>query len=78
MSDVSVETPSVFEEVEGTSGREARGVWVSRVVLIVLSILFVFPFYWMVATTLKTTEEMGASPRPSSRRSWSGRTSRLR
>ena len=62
MSDVSVETPSVFEEVEGTSGRKARGVWVSRVVLIVLSILFVFPFYWMVATALKTTEEMGAFP----------------
>jgi multiple sugar transport system permease protein len=42
--------------------RKLPGRIISRITLIVLSIAFLFPFYWMVATSLKSPVEMRASP----------------
>lgn len=60
VSDITVERPAVA--VPEAERRRRSGKIVSRITLIVLSAAFLFPLYWMVATTLKSPEEMRASP----------------
>ena len=68
MSDAVAERPVLLLRPErlgerGPSASSSGRKIIARIVLIVLSLrLLVFPFYWMVVTTLKTTEEMRASP----------------
>lgn len=60
MSDLTVERPAVA--IPEVRKRKLPGKIISRITLIVLSTAFLFPFYWMVATTLKSSAEMRASP----------------
>lgn len=46
---------------DGSSARAFSGV-LARVVLIALSLLFLLPLYWMVASALKSNEELSAFP----------------
>jgi multiple sugar transport system permease protein len=46
---------------DGSSARAYSGV-LARVVLIALSLLFLLPLYWMIASALKSNEELGAFP----------------
>lgn len=60
MSETTVERLAVA--IPEVRKRKLPGRIISRITLIVLSIAFLFPFYWMVATSLKSSEEMRASP----------------
>lgn len=60
MSEITVERLAVA--IPEVRKRKLPGRIISRITLIVLSIAFLFPFYWMVATSLKSSEEMRASP----------------
>ena len=62
MSDISIEAPTVLEPVTPSPRRKTRAKLVSRLVLIPLSLLYLFPLYWMVVTALKSSEELGAVP----------------
>ncbi len=60
MSDITVERPAVA--IPEVRKRKLPGRIISRITLVVLSTAFLFPFYWMLATSLKSPEEMRASP----------------
>jgi multiple sugar transport system permease protein len=60
MSEITVERLAVA--IPEVRKRKLPGRIISRITLIVLSIAFLFPFYWMVATSLKSPVEMRASP----------------
>lgn len=60
MSDITVVRPAVLRT--SVANRRLQSRVVSRTVLIVLSAAYIFPFYWMVSTTLKSSAEMRASP----------------
>jgi multiple sugar transport system permease protein len=62
MSDISLEAPTVLEPVTTTSRRRTRAKWIARLVLIPLSLLYLFPLYWMAVTALKSSEELRAVP----------------
>lgn len=45
--------------------RRSTGLWVSRALMIAFGLIFAFPFLWMIATSLKPTDEVfssGTSP----------------
>jgi multiple sugar transport system permease protein len=46
---------------DGSTARAYSGV-LARVVLVAASLLFLLPLYWMVASSLKSNEELGAFP----------------
>lgn len=60
MSDITAKRPAVV--TVKVRGKKLRSKVIARTVLIVISLAFLFPFYWMVSTTLKTSAEMRASP----------------
>ncbi|MGH9195631.1 MAG: carbohydrate ABC transporter permease, partial [Acidimicrobiia bacterium] len=60
MADITAKRPAVLQV--RLRGKKLRARIISRTVLIVLSVALLFPFYWMVSTTLKTSAEMRASP----------------
>lgn len=44
------------------SSRRNRGLWISRVILIVASILYATPIYWMATTAVKAPTELAVFP----------------
>ena len=42
--------------------RRLRSEVVPRIVLVLMCLVFVLPFYWMMATALKTSDELTAYP----------------
>src|SRR5688572_11102244 len=60
MSDITAKRPAVV--TVKLRGKKLRSKVIARTVLVVISLAFLFPFYWMVSTTLKTSAEMRASP----------------
>ncbi len=54
--------PEVPQRIKNRRKKVTRGVWISYVVLIVLAIIYIFPFLTQVATSFKTEPDAAQDP----------------